>query len=44
MIKQTLIIETDNIHALRILEELVALKLIRIRKNSVEKKDVKKPL
>lgn len=42
MTTRTLTIEIENSHALRVLEELAELKLIRIRKDSVEKKDLKK--
>lgn len=42
MTTRTLTIEIENSHALRVLEELAELKLIRIRKDSFEKKGKRK--
>ncbi len=42
MTTRTLTIEIENSHALRVLEELAELKLIRIRKDSSEKKGKRK--
>ncbi|MCF8459881.1 MAG: hypothetical protein K9G46_04090 [Flavobacteriales bacterium] len=42
MTTRTLTIETENSHALRVLEELAELKLIRIRKDSSDKTGKKK--
>ena len=42
MTTKTFTIETENSHAVRLLEELAQLKLIRIRKNPIVKKEKKK--
>lgn len=42
MTTRTFTIETENSHAVRLLEELAELKLIRIRKDAVRKKSSKK--
>lgn len=42
MTTKTFTIETENSHAVRLLEELAQLKLIRIRKNPIVKKGKKK--